>query len=133
MESAGARREETRDAASGVLVADNRGLPLVGEMSVLSPGCTRLAAACSDPRGDLGTCMQTQNTSRLFKILNQMRSPASRKNSLHCYTFPAQRCPTRGQGAAWGVSSARMANASSCGAFSQKCKGGEERGDSPWM
>lgn len=50
-------------------------------MSTLSSSCTRLAAAYSDPKGDLGARTQTQNTSRLFKILNQMRLSAPKKRN----------------------------------------------------
>lgn len=50
-------------------------------MSALSSSCTRPAAAYSDPRGDLGARMQTQNTSRHFKILNRMRLSAPKKRN----------------------------------------------------
>lgn len=66
---------------------------------MLSSSCTRLAAAYSDPRGDLGTCMQTQNTSCLFKILNQMHLSAPKKRNkmggIHCAAthFPLEDVP----------------------------------------
>lgn len=48
---------------------------------MLSSSRTCLAAAYSDPRGDLGTCMQTQNTARLFNVLNQMHLSATKRRN----------------------------------------------------
>lgn len=55
---------------------------------MLSSSCTRPAAAYSDPRGDLGARMRTQNASPLFKILNQMYLSGPKKRNkmrgIHC-------------------------------------------------
>lgn len=80
----GRQRPETQQAACQEQITwarrpGCRHVPSVEEMSTLSSSCVCPAAACSNPRGDSGARIQTENTWSLFEVLNHVHFSASRK------------------------------------------------------